>query len=662
MQIYNREHNVFIIRNVGHGFQKLGTFESKNFKSKGIRGIVSNENELKFYSNHDNQQNILFSDTLTWTGEWFGLFYDDISQTGLFSSDFFGFGQIFYSTLNKGNERILIAGDSFRGVLQTLKQLSGNTDINWHIAVPHLISITNIFSTRCSFETFSDSINVLHEDEVLLFGKQGVSIVKKPVPDYLSSLSYTDLLQKGIDKAGKMITVAQHTGRINELSLSGGKDSRALLGLILSSGNTNISVYTAPSAGVAAGASREILDQDFSLACRLTEYFGLPWNTNTQFDEYKISFDESINTWQNLRGNSTFDFRPKYSQVVNKHEVRFTGCGGELFRSYVGLGYKEGFPQWWANAGKTKASIRKDLASLFRALCPDLYINSTLYKQSLDAFVDAMDFGYGDDVIHQLDINYGKYRNRCHFGVAHTHYSEGALLSYPLCLPEFVYASKLLSRQEQEQGRTLFDILEYTDPNLNTLEYASSPWDSCFKTKGKKNWGKVKGVKQAENYQALVKARTKQIEQRGVQSFNFNTACTQRLSQNMDKLRQFALDNQLYFFEGIVQRIARAHQKSAQHLYSMVSKTETLLDIIEEKKIKLVLSEFDLRQPNFVESPFISSSCIKSYLPEAKPMTISSFDQVVQDIDMSDFKFDGNIDLENKCIQVQFSNIKKDCE
>ncbi|EJS83144.1 hypothetical protein KCU_11543 [Pasteurella multocida subsp. multocida str. P52VAC] len=45
MQIYNREHNVFIIRNVGHGFQKLGTFESKNFKSKGIRGIVSNEND-----------------------------------------------------------------------------------------------------------------------------------------------------------------------------------------------------------------------------------------------------------------------------------------------------------------------------------------------------------------------------------------------------------------------------------------------------------------------------------------------------------------------------------------------------------------------------------------------------------------------------------------
>ncbi|EJS83143.1 hypothetical protein KCU_11538 [Pasteurella multocida subsp. multocida str. P52VAC] len=44
---------------------------------------------IKFYSNHDNQQNILFSDTLTWTGEWFGLFYDDISQTGLFSSDFF---------------------------------------------------------------------------------------------------------------------------------------------------------------------------------------------------------------------------------------------------------------------------------------------------------------------------------------------------------------------------------------------------------------------------------------------------------------------------------------------------------------------------------------------------------------------------------------------
>ncbi|EER46657.1 hypothetical protein AM305_11545 [Actinobacillus minor NM305] len=660
MQIYNRTHNVFVIKNCGKFFEKLGSIESKNFQLKEILGIVSNENNLT-YCDKSNQIQASFEDTLLWTGEWIGLFYDENSKTGLFSSDFFGFGQIFYSICDVHNEKTLIVGNSFRGVAQAVKKLSGKFGINWHIAMPHLSSVTNLFSTRCSFETFSSDINVLHDDEMLLFGKKGISIVRKPRPTYLDSLSYDDLIQKGIEKACKMIGVATNSGLVNELSLSGGKDSRALLGLILASGKyQDISVYTAASSGVAAGASREILDQDFSLACRLMEYYDLSWNTNSDFDEYKISFDEAVSNWQNLRSNSSFDFRPKYSQVVGKKEIRFTGIGGELFRSYIGIGYKEGFPQWWNNAGKSKASIRQDLASLFRALCPSQYLDEKLYQKSLDAFVDAMDFGYGDDVIQQLDINYGKYRSRCHSGVAHTHYSEGALLSYPLCLPEFVYASKKLSRHDQEQGRTLFDILEQTDPNLNALSYASPPWDSSFKTKGSRDWSKFDGFKQRDSYDALIKARTKKIEQRNIQSFNFDTACLQRLNQNMNTLRQFSLDNGIYFFDGITQRVARAYQKSAQHLYASVSKTETLLDIIENKNIDLSFSVVDLNNPTFV----IKSDIEPAYKNEIQytKNSVCNFENICQEIDMSDFSFYADLNQDEKKVFVYFYNIKEHCE
>lgn len=664
MQLYNRKHNVFVIRHCGRFFNQAGTLESRNFKLKEIVGIVSNETNLGYTEQKDGQYfDTPFLETLDWTGEWIGLFYDDASKTGLFSADFFGFGQIFYSILHHQDERILVVGDSFRGVNNAVKKIVGTTGINWHIAMPHLTSGTNIFSTRYSFETFSQDIQVLHEDQVLLFNQQGISILSKPVPNYLTSLSYDELLSKGINKAINMIGSAVKLGLVNELSLSGGKDSRAVLGLIMASGyGQEVSLYTAPSSGVAAGASREILDKDFSLACRLSEYFGLNWNTNGDFDEYRINFDEAINHWQNLRANSTFDLRPQLSQIVGKKEVRFTGIGGELFRSYIGIGYKEGFPQWWNNCGKTKQSIRQDLASLFRALCPTTDIHPALYQKSLSAFVDAMDFGQGEDVIHQLDANYSKYRSRCHSGVAHTHYSQGALLSYPLCLPEFVYASKQLSRYDQEQDKTLFDILEYTIPDLNKLEYASPPWDSSFKTKGVDVWSEVSGAKMAQTYTELLNARKKPIQDRGLKPFNFITESRNRLYQNMDKLRDFAIDNQLDFFEGVNGRIARLQQRSEQHLFSMVSKTETLLDIIENKDIHIQFAELDLLKNEFRLDNQLNSKFTPYQLTNLDLSKMPTFSDVCEQIDMSDFKFSGEIDDENRYVNIEFENIKDNCE
>lgn len=663
MQLYNRKHNVFVIRHCGRFFNQTGTFTSRNFKLKEIVGVVSHEDHLGYAEQNQHQHaNTPFLETLTWTGEWIGLFYDDVSKTGLFSADFFGFGQIFYSIVQKNHERILIVGDSFRGVNQTVKKLMGQTGINWHIAMPHLTSGTNIFSTRCSFETFSQDIQVLHEDQVLLFNEQGISIANRPVADYLTSSSYAELLLKGIEKAANMIGAATRLGKVNELSLSGGKDSRAVLGLILASGySKDVSLFTAPSASVAAGASREILDKDFSLACRLAEYYGLNWNTNGNFDEYRISFNEAIDNWQNLRANSAFDLRPQLSQIVGKNEVRFTGGAGEILRSYVGIGYKEGFPQWWQNCGKTAQTVRQDLTNLFRVLCPNTGIDPTLYQKSLNAFVESMDFGGKGDVIHQLDINYNKYRSRTHFSVAHTHHSQDALLSYLLCLPEFVYASKHLSRHDQEQGRTLFDILECTVPDLNALEYASPAWDSSFQTRGNYVWASVTGSQMAQQYPNLTNARKKPMIDRGLKPFNFVLACQKRLTQNMNKLREFAIDNHVYFFGGLTERIARLQQKNEQHLFSMVSKTETLLDIIEDRNIHIQLAELDLLKKNFKLNNKLSMQ-ILPYAHAAQNQEMVKFTDVCEQIDMSDFQFSGSIDTTNQTINVVFSNIKPNCQ
>lgn len=664
MQLYNHKHNVFVIRHCGRFFNQIGTFESRNFRLKEIVGIVSHEDYLGYAEQNQHQHtNTPFLETLGWTGEWIGLFYDDVSKTGLFSADFFGFGQIFYSIVQKNHERILIVGDSFRGVNHTVKKFTGQVSLNWHIAMPHLVSGVTIFSTRCSYETFSQDIRVLHYDEILLFGQQGITIAQKPLLHHLTSLSYEQLLHRGIERATRTIKSAVNLNLVNELSLSGGKDSRAVLGLIIASGyHKNLSIYTAPSSGVAAGASREILDKDFALACRLAEYFGLDWNTNSDFEEYQLSFDEVVNHWQNLRANSSFTMRPQKTQVINKEEVRFTGGGGEVLRHAVGKDYREGFPHWWESCGKTPKTVRNDLDNLFRYICPmSVNLDADLYQQSLESFVDSMDFGGNKDVLRQLDANDRKYDNRGHFSVARTHYSQGALLYYPLCVPEFVYAMEQLPYSQQEQGRALFDVLEYTVPDLNVLEYASPAWGPDFQTRGNNPWMSISGNQIAQKYSNLVRAREKFVLERNLRSFDFTLECKKRLASNMDKLRDFAIGNQVYFFGGLTELIARLQQRNEQHLFAMVSKTETLLDIIEDRQINIQFAELDLHQTHFNLKRQLSIQ-VSPYKLVATKNNMVKFSEVCERIDMSDFRFSGSIDVENKKINVVFVNIKPNCQ
>lgn len=665
MSTFEKLHNIYVIEDCGNDFSKLGSIESEDFVLQKISGVVNDLNYLQDFTQQDIPPKASFKDTLLWTGSWLGFFYDEKSKKGIFSTDYFGFGQIFYTIIRSATKSILIVGDSFRGIVKKRKDLAGEININWEVATPHLINNTNLFSTRFSSRTFAENINILHDNEILVFDEHGISIFNKFSLIDTDQYDYDYWLSRGISRATSIINNAGETGKVNEISLSGGKDSRALLGLILNSNNKEVTAYTAAPSGVAAGASREILEKDFVLACKLTEKYNIPWNTNDQFIEYKISYEEAVETWQNLRGNLSFDLRPKYSQVVGKDEIRFTGIGGELFRSYIGVGYKEGYPNWWKNAGKSKVSIRKDLDSLFKILCPSTLIDSELYKSALDNFVDSLDFGYGDDVISQLDINYRKYRSRSHSSVHSTHSSEGALLVYPLCLPEFVIASQKLSQEDQEGGKTLFDIIERTCPDLNTLDYASPPWPSSFKTEGDPNvWNNISGNSQLVAYKNMVSARTKEINKRGLESINFNQSSFKRLTENMDKLRAYSGFKGLNFFEGITKRVARAYQKNDQALYSLVSKTETLLDILQPLFIDTTCSKISISDDVFnVET--INNVSIKPIFNEnkgASSFELSKFLQVCEDIDMSAFKFTANIDKIKETVTVNLLDLANDCQ
>lgn len=665
MENYSRKHNVFVVRSIGRSFNRHSNLKFENFKLQNIVGLVSNDNMLCYCSQDDRiLYQTRFSDTLTWTGEWLGFFYDDVRKQGLFATDFFGFGHIFYGIFDKNGERLLIVGDSFRGVNKVAQDILGSFGVNWDVALPHLISPQTIFEGRISYRTFSQDINILHENELLVFGSEGISIVQKPISKTLEGLSYNQLIQQGIEKAQGMVKVAVDSGRQLELSLSGGKDSRAVLGLILASGyHKNVGVFTAPSSAVADGASREILDLDFKLACQLTQYFGMKWNTNNNFKSFSVDFDDALNFWQDHRGALSFNFRPKFEHFIGRHEIHFTGGGGELLRDSITRAYKENFNSWWGSCGKDKDSIKDDLIKLYSYLCDRKYIDIELYKQSANNFSSSMAFESASNVLDCLILNDIKYDNRNHFSVAHTAYSQGILQSYLLCVPEFIFATKHLDPIDYQDGKVLFDIIECTCPDLHTLSYASPAWNKSFKTKGIKDWSLVSGDRQMQSYASLLESRRLIKDIRKTSSgYDFYKCCKNKLIFNMNYLRDFAEYHSVGFFDGVIERVARLYQLSEKHLSGLIAKTETLMDIITGVDVNCQISVIDAFSSHFTTQSDLFWRHSNTYYDIIADTTTNSFSHLCDRLDMSEFSFVATINTDEKKISIDCNNIKNGCE
>lgn len=654
MSIISREHDLLIIDGCNFKDDFSEEISDLNFSIDVISGIFEDGSDYYTFSKKIDYKKTLLSEVIKDSGQWFGLFTNKNNNDKIVCSDYHGFATIFYAFIKGSNTKgMIVISDSFRAVSNFIYKQGVSNSLNWEVILPHLITNTNLFTTRASKQTFHKDIYTLNHNEVFYIKDKEVTVIKRSKLFRRSSLNYKQLMLSGIDKAIKNFELATKTNRKVCFNLSGGKDSRVVLAMLLhSKSRDNINILTANPFNLPSGASKDILLEDFHLSSKISEYYKLNWFNREHFSQYKLSYDEQLNIWQDFRSNSSFELKIKTSQIKDCNELRITGIGGELIRSYLGSSYKNNFPQWWSEVISKQLNTTQSLELLFRYLCNPWLIDSDLYQDAKESFVKSFTFNTSFEILEQIDESYLAYRSRAHSGVRNVHDFEGAVLHYPLAQVDFCEASELLDKHDQDEGKLIFDIISETAPELNYLKFASPAWPERFLENEKsinfsKLWKSVSSSKKEESYKSISKeVRANTFSSRDIEDFNILDSSFNRLSRNIDIIRNCQSD--IIDFGSIVERIARLQQKNINSLNSLVAKTETIIDVLVPSVVPLNIVKLNLEK-NEIEMSL------------KKVHNSSSLQTVLKKIDLTSVETALNYSKEKSSLTVYYKHVPHDC-
>lgn len=410
-------------------------------------------------------------------GNWFGLYSDRSGRLAVFS-DCFALRTVFYA-FQPGS---VLVSSSFQAVSAALGD-GESAEISWDTVAPQLLTTTNMFRTRASSLTADRRIRALWPDHVLLITPTGIEVRHQPMQPTPQGHQYEALLDQGINNACDALKGFAATGAPLSLSLSGGKDSRTLLALILASDTArSVEVSTMDARRLAAGASKDIFRRDFELAHKLVERYDLRWADKSELHTEVLGFDGAVHRWQKYRSNQSFEI-PTGTAVSGRLDtptVQLMGIGGELFRSYLGENYRANNPRWAKALESPDIDLEGELRELFSLVCKPWSIPPDHYESIAAEFVRGLLFPEARDGVAALDASYRAYRHPSHSGAFDFNLSANIITYYPLCQQEFVWASQLLSAEDRAGGRVLFDIMDRIAPELLNLEFASPPWPAHF--------------------------------------------------------------------------------------------------------------------------------------------------------------------------------------
>lgn len=680
--VSKRVHEVIVLDGVG---QRIAFEPRENLSNYGlvaITGTVQSANESGFHSLSDpaSKSSIghrTFGEMLGWNGEWVALFSDSgkvnesaFEESYMVASDYFGFGKIHYAFVPSRefpSLRTLIAGPTFRGVARVLDQMGYPSSVAWDVALPHVISHVNLFRTRASRRTFADQIEVLGSDEVLIVSKYGANIVNRPIPNL--NEDYESLIEQGIEAAIADAKAASGLGMPMSFSLSGGKDSRALLSMLVAGGMAQDWNIVTKRPGTQAGASTEVFRRDLEYASKIVDKFNLNWHIPRGGYYVQTDFREFLNDYQDFRSNQNFELTPQKHLRREAGESTTMGIGGELLRSYIARGYRDGHPQWWTAAGKTADSAFLDLRSLFSRLAVSWKLPMDLYDQAASSFAHSMMFDLQGTALEHIDKSYGEYRSRAFSSNMESNRHAGSFLTYPLARPEFVAASRLLSPEDRDDGRILFDIIEKSSADLNALPFAAPAWPERFRTRGNEDFWKGASVSRAEvRYQSLLaKAPKIPIIQRNVPPSDFNDSAMSHIGNRFDILRDVGPRN---WVDPIISRAARRALMSPGSLYSLLAVVESITDVVKTPPINLTKLSINLvKKISTVHSEhtFSPSGSISENEPlheskSAVDATETVFVKRLNSIDLSQVSARLIIEPDSSCLTIDILNLPSDCE
>lgn len=408
-------------------------------------------------------------------GEWMGVFENQETKQIAVCSDPFGYQVVFYTFFGNGANRRALVSASATGMAALLRKHGVPVDPDWTHIVGNFVSERPWTKTIGSDKTNLSGVRVLAPGEVLVLGKDFCGVTSS---SFFSTpkIEYQKLLQRGIERGISQIEAASKLPlEHREIRLSGGRDSRIMVAMLIASGLsdrftvTSVNPSTWPSV-----KSRPGLERDLAISAKIAQRYGFSWSKARSGVRTRLTFEESVSAWQTPFSNKNFELRTGSIHFLpDEWSLELRGGAGETFR---------GFRVVRGLLDRLNVSDQTSVGQGVETLADHLYgkrnLPNGIGDELSERLVELFEYLGTDNLAEGLHRRFAVYRNRAHFGHLRDSASKRSLPLLPLSQPEFVQARSLLSYEEQIAGIIAYDIVELLVPELNNLEFDDGPWDA----------------------------------------------------------------------------------------------------------------------------------------------------------------------------------------
>lgn len=406
-------------------------------------------------------------------------------------SDRFGIQPLAFAAADTIDGPSLFVGTSSAATARAIRAAGGSLHTNWSYMLETIGAKHDFLDCIFDFSTPTDEVKWLPPDRAVEVGPDGFRIV--PRPTIRERGTYESLLQAGIDRAIDDVRRLCDSHERVAINLSGGKDSRVVLSLVLAAGRQD-QVHVAATDPTPPGGSiahSTTVQRDLEISSRLVRGLGLRWvEWRSPRDIWPTSLEGELHTFQRLRHGLTNQFLPLgLTYRLTEPEARINGAGGEIYREY--WSHVLAKHPVWRQLEKSVGSMEADATRLLRSLRGPITIPHELAERGEFDFVEGLAHISNGSLAEALDRHYEYFRMRGHAGGRRWGQSYGITNFSLLQQSTLSRAGLELEPAEQRGGKLLFDIVERLAPELHDLEYQSGPWPWSCRRPLRRDWSGV---------------------------------------------------------------------------------------------------------------------------------------------------------------------------
>lgn len=377
--------------------------------------------------------------------------------------DYFGMGSLFYFE----NDSFIIVSNRLHLAAIAIDQLK----INYELNINYIHSLI-LFSYPFKDQSFNNdtpirNLNYLDLNYYISMTENDIKLLARPKDELPDESSYKNLLQNGILEIKRNILNVYDFAKNKPLSLdlSGGKDSRIVLGACLNDNNADlmkkIKVYS----------HKVGTPEDLAIAITLATLFNLSFLDEVASPLTYLPCQTALQLFRSFFMGSYFRLPVNLTGAPSalgrtQNSLRLSGSCGELYRDYqntyfsdqYGSTFKEVMEHIFATSGWKTALKEKDLAEM------KIYVFSSFIKfYQMPLPVARQKF-------------YEWSRLRKHFGLRLYNFFNQNQIFFPILSRNLYKACTLLDFEQMRSARLIYDVLKTENDLLPNIKFFH-PWE-----------------------------------------------------------------------------------------------------------------------------------------------------------------------------------------